>query len=112
MLDANVRLCIMAALTPEGKIKRRVREVLQAHKIWYFLPGNNGFGKSGIPDFVCIVDGGFVGIECKADKTKTPTALQVATGEQIVLAGGRWFLVRCDEDVAELDKWLRQDAGS
>lgn len=39
----------MSALTPEGKVKRKVVEVLKAHKVWYFFPANNGFGKEVSP---------------------------------------------------------------
>ena len=82
--------------TPEGRVKDKVRAMLKRHQIWYFLPGNNGMGRSGVPDFVCCVGGRFVGIECKADATKRPTPLQMAAASGIERAGGRWFLV-CDE---------------
>lgn len=91
------------ANTPEGRIKDKVRAMLKAHKVWYFLPGNNGFGKSGVPDFVCCVAGRFIGIECKADASKRPTELQMRCGAQITDAGGRWFLVYDDETLAEAE---------
>lgn len=77
--------------------------MLKAHKVWYFLPGNNGYGKSGIPDFVCCVGGRFIGIECKADARKRPTDLQLACASQIELAGGRWFLVYDDATLAQAE---------
>ena len=86
------------ALTPEGKVKKAVTTVLKAHGIWYFFPGNNGLGKSGIPDIICILPGGyFMGIECKADKTKKPTELQAKCGLDISAAGGAWLVI-CDDD--------------
>ena len=93
-------------MTPEGKIKRKVVEMLKYNDVWYFFPGNNGFGKSGIPDIIAIVGGRFVGIECKADKTKKPTELQRICGEQIQAAGGLWFLVRSIEDIQEVEQCL------
>jgi len=93
-------------MTPEGKIKKKVKDLLRKYDVWYFLPGNNGFGKSGIPDFVAIADGQFIGIECKADTTKQPTELQRICGEAIVRAGGLWFLVRCEEDLREVEECL------
>ena len=93
-------------MTPEGKIKRKVVEVLKAHDVWYFFPGNNGFGKSGIPDIIAIVGGRFVGIECKADPKKQPTELQRRCGEDIQRAGGIWLLVRCVEDINEVEQCL------
>jgi|DEB0MinimDraft_10_1074344.scaffolds.fasta_scaffold309951_2 Holliday junction resolvase len=92
--------------TPEGKIKRKVVKVLKDHSVWYFFPASNGFGRAGIPDIIAIVDGLFVGIECKADPTKQPTKLQVQCGELITKAGGQWFLVRSAEDCEQLDKHI------
>jgi hypothetical protein len=93
-------------MTPEGKIKRKVVELLKRYDLWYFFPGNNGFGKSGIPDIITIAGGLFVGIECKADPKKKPTELQRICGEQIQAAGGLWFLVRCEDDIKEVEKCL------
>lgn len=92
------------AQTPEGKIKDKVRKVFKELGVWYFLPGNNGFGKSGIPDFVACVSGKFLGVECKADYSKKPTELQIRTGQQILAAGGQWLVV-CDD--ASLNKLLQ-----
>ncbi len=86
----------MSYNTPEGKVKKKVTDLLKEHKIWYFFPANNGFGKAGIPDIIAIIGGVFVGIEVKADRTKKPTELQVRCGAEIRDAGGQWFLV-CDE---------------
>jgi Holliday junction resolvase len=94
------------ANTPESKIKRKVTETLRKYGVWYFFPASNGFGRAGIPDIIAIVGGTFVGIECKADKTKKPTELQKRCGEEIKQAGGEWFLVRCNEDIGDLEVWL------
>jgi Holliday junction resolvase len=83
----------MSALTPEGKVKRKVTELLKKHGVWYFFPANNGFGKAGIPDIIAIVDGHFVGVEVKANKSSKPTALQIKCGEEIEKAGGTWMVV-------------------
>jgi hypothetical protein len=96
----------MAAATPEGKVKKRLTEMLRHHKVWYFFPGNNGFGKSGLPDIVAIVKGRFVGIEVKADRTKQPTALQWKTGREIKEAGGDWFLVYDDDTIKVVEEYI------
>lgn len=94
-------------MTPEGRVKRMVIEVLRKYKSWYFFPAANGMGRSGIPDIITIVAGQFVGIEVKADATKRPTPLQVKCGKEIQAAKGRWFLV-CDEDsCAELEQYIQ-----
>lgn len=97
----------MGATTPEGKVKRRLTEMLKRHKVWYFFPGNNGFGKSGLPDIIAIVRGRFVGIEVKADATKKPTALQWKTGREIKEAGGSWFLVYDDDTILAVETYIR-----
>lgn len=92
----------MSAMTPEGKVKRKVVEVLKKHEVWYFFPANNGFGKSGIPDIIAIVDGHFVGVEVKS-ATGKPTELQKICGKQIEDAGGTWLVVSDDVTLEVLD---------
>lgn len=96
----------MSAMTPEGRVKKKLVEMLKKHDIWYFFPAANGMGKAGIPDVICIVEGYFVGIECKADETKKPTALQLRCGREIREAGAYWFLVCDDHSTAEVEKWI------
>lgn len=85
----------MSATTPEGRIKRKVTRLLKDNGVWYFFPAAGPFGRAGIPDIIAIVGGRFVGIECKADATKKPSALQKKCGEEIIAAGGMWIVV-CD----------------
>lgn len=99
----------MTAMTPEGKIKKRLTDMLKHQKIWYFMPANNGLGRSGIPDLICVVDGLFIGVECKADSTKQPTALQIQCGKQIREAGGYWFLVYDDQSIAQVEKFINKN---
>jgi len=98
----------MSALTPEGKVKRKVVELLKKHGVWYFFPASNGFGKAGIPDIIAIAKGKFIGIEVKADKTKKPTMLQVKCGEEIQRAGGWWFLVYDADSLYSLEQALKE----
>ena len=97
----------MSATTPEGKIKKKLVEMLKHEKVWYFFPAANGMGKACIPDVICIVEGQFVGIECKADETKKPTTLQLMCAKDIRNAGGYWFLVYDDYSIAEVEKWIQ-----
>ena len=62
-------------MTPEAKVKKKVRDVLKALGAYYVMPITGGYGNSGAPDFVVCLRGRFIGIECKAGKGKT-TALQ------------------------------------
>ena len=88
--------------TPEGKIKRWLDKSLKELDVWFYSPQSGPFGKAGIPDRVAIVKGRFVGIECKADKTKKPTALQTKTMKEIEMNGGKCFLVYDNETIQEV----------
>jgi Holliday junction resolvase len=98
----------MSATTPEGKVKRKLVEMLKQEGVWYFFPAANGMGRAGIPDVIGVVKGQFVGIECKADATKKPTALQMQCAAHIKAAGGAWFLVFDDASTAGVRDWIRR----
>ena len=74
-------------MTPERKVKDKVKKILDAHGAYYFLPATHGYGSSGVPDIVACVKGRFIGIECKA-KGNTTTALQDRNLKQIGDTGG------------------------
>lgn len=90
-------------MTPEGKVKEAVKAVLKTHGVWYFMPVSNGFGKHGIPDFVCCVKGQFFTVETKAPGKK-PTPLQDHQMNDIRKAGGKVFVI--DGDTCLLVTWL------
>lgn len=54
------------AMTPEGRVKAQIKKLLKIHDVWYYCPMQNGYGKVGIPDFICCFNGRFVAIEAKA----------------------------------------------
>jgi Holliday junction resolvase len=82
-------------MTPEAKVKAKVVKVLKEFGVYYFYPVTGGFGRSGVPDIVCCVDGSFLAIECKAGKNK-PTPLQEAEMAKINAAGGQTLVVNED----------------
>ena len=75
------------ALTPEGKVKKKIVAYLKEIGAYYFFPATGGYGKSGMPDIVGCYKGKFFGIEVKAGKNK-PTELQKNELKQIAQAGG------------------------
>lgn len=95
------------ATTPEGKIKSKLDKMMKAEGVWFYSPQAGPFGVAGIPDRVAIVAGQFVGIECKADKTKKPTALQEKCMRDIEQAGGKCFVVHDDETIAVVREYIR-----
>ena len=91
-------------MTPEAKVKKKVREVLKALGAYYVMPITGGYGNSGAPDFVVCFNSGFIGIECKAGKGKT-TALQEKNLAQIRSAGGLAIVIN-EENINELKERL------
>jgi Holliday junction resolvase len=77
------------ATTPEGKVKAKVKKILEKHgdRVYYAMPVAGLYGKAGVPDFLICFYGKFIAIECKAGRGKT-TALQDKNLDQINTAGG------------------------
>ena len=80
------------AMTPEGRVKKKVVDILKAAGAYYFFPATGGYGRSGVPDIIVCFKGRFIGIECKAGDN-TPTALQQRELMRILDAGGSAFVV-------------------
>ena len=96
------------AQTPEGKVKAAVKRILDAHNVYYFPPATGGYGRSGVPDIVCCVNGHFLAIECKAGNGKT-TVLQERELQAIRDAGGVAMVVN-EVTLGALVKVLREFA--
>lgn len=95
------------ATTPEGRIKAKVKALFNMYGVWYFMPANNGYGKSGVPDFIACADGKFIGVETKADATKKTTALQDLCGEAIKKHNGYYAVVFDDVTLLRLEIHLK-----
>ena len=94
-------------MTPEGKVKKRVKAILDEQQVYHFSPMQNGMGRAGIPDIIGCLEGKFIAIECKAGKGKT-TALQERELNRILNAGG-YALVVNEENINqlwEIKTWL------
>lgn len=90
----------MASTTPEGRVKAKIRKILDSLSAYYAMPLTGGYGKSGVPDFLVCHKGRFIGIEAKAGKGKT-TALQDRELAAIVAAGGTSLVVN-EDNIDEL----------
>ena len=80
------------ATTPESKVKAKIKKILKDHGVYYAMPIGTGYGNSGVPDFLCCVNGNFLAIEAKAGKGTT-TALQEKNMREIGAAGGRTLVI-------------------
>ena len=74
-------------MTPEGKVKKRVKEILTKMGAYWTMPIGSVFSRNGVPDFLCCYHGWFVAIETKAGSGKT-TKLQDYELARIKEAGG------------------------
>lgn len=94
------------AITPEGRVKARLKKHLDAMGIYNFSPVQNGMGRAGIPDIIGCYEGRFVAFECKAGKGKT-TALQDRELAAIQTAKGLAFVINEHnvDNIKELLQW-------
>jgi hypothetical protein len=79
-------------LTPERKVKDKVKKVLKELGAYYAMPATGGYGSSGVPDFLVCYRGRFIGLECKANGGKA-TALQEKNLEDIRKNGGTALVI-------------------
>ena len=75
------------ASTPEVKVKRQIRKLLDDAGAYYAMPIGTGYGNSGVPDFLICHKGRFIAVEAKAGSNK-PTALQEMHLQKISDRGG------------------------
>lgn len=73
-------------MTPEGKLKKQVKEYLTERGAYYLMPAGSAYGKPGL-DFVGCYKGRFFAIETKAPG-KIITVRQAGTATLMRRAGG------------------------
>ena len=98
-------------MTPESKVKDRIKKILKAHGVYYAMPHGAGYGNAGVPDFLCCVRGYFLAIEAKAKGGK-PTALQVRNMDDIRKAGGVSLVVNEEVLANETLEWIINRLGT
>lgn len=102
------------AMTPEGRVKEKVKQLLKKRGIYYYMPVSNGMGRVGAPDIIACADGLFLGIETKAPgKRKNTTPNQKRELQWIDDAGGIAIVVDDVQQVIEvLDACLHKEEGA
>jgi len=93
------------AATPEAKVKAKIKKILKDHNVYYTMPIGTGYGSSGVPDFLCCVNGNFLAIEAKAGKGTT-TALQDKNIRDIKQAGGTAAVI-AEEQLEYLEQLIQ-----
>jgi hypothetical protein len=99
------------ATTPEGAVKKRIREVLKADAdVWFTMPVPSGLGESTL-DFLCAVRWKsvaiFFAIEAKAPKKK-PTPRQQLMIDALRERNVKVFVIDGEQGISELSVWLEQ----
>ncbi len=93
-------------MTPEAKVKASVVKLLKKYSVYHFFPATHGFGRSGVPDIICCMNGLFVAIECKAGAGKT-TALQDRELKRINENKGVTFVIN-EDNQKSLEIFVKQ----
>lgn len=92
------------ASTPEVKVKKQIRKLLDEAGAYYAMPIGTGYGNSGVPDFLICHRGRFIAVEAKAGNNK-PTALQEAHMARIRSNGGTALVIN-EDNLQELKELL------
>lgn len=92
-------------MTPEGKVKEKVKRLLKKYGAYYHMPVMNGMGAPTL-DFVCCYHGFFIAIETKAPGKK-PTPRQLLTMADMEAAGAFVFAVAGDDDLFLVEEFLK-----
>lgn len=91
----------------EKLVKNKIKKILETfakyNDVYTFAPMTMGYGDSGHPDRVLLVNGVFVGIEAKRDennhhsrpelKPKSNEVMQKRQAKKIMDAGGEWVCI-------------------
>ena len=88
------------AMTPEAKVKKKIKETLDSMGAYFIQPIGTGFGSNGAPDIIACYKGFYIGIEAKAGKGKT-TALQEFNLTRIKAMGGLALVIN-ETNVSQL----------
>jgi hypothetical protein len=96
--------------TPESKVKKEVKRILDAYAplVFYRMPVINGMGRPGLDFYGCCCGLHFE-IETKANG-KDLTARQAMTAGEVEAAFGKFFAICSLDDSAlgDLDVWLHE----
>lgn len=95
------------AVVTEKLVKEKVKKIIEIFSkyipIYSFCPMTFGYGESGHPDRIVLIEGTYIGVEVKKDqnnhhcrpelKPKSNEVMQKRQAEKIRAAGGEWICV-------------------
>lgn len=91
-------------MTPEGKVKEKVKQIFKRYGVHYHMPVQNGMGEPTL-DFRATPAGFTLMVETKAPGEK-PTERQILTMRAEEDAGAFVFVVSNDEELAILEGYV------
>lgn len=86
----------MTSVTPESKVKAKLKAWLRERGCYHFMPVQTGLGSTTLDVLVCNA-GRFHAYECKAPGRKL-TPRQELVSKQIMEAGGNVWVVTLDNN--------------
>jgi hypothetical protein len=93
-------------MTPEGRVKMAIRELLTKYgdDVYAYMPVPTGYGRATL-DYLGFVCGRGFAIEAKRPGGR-PTIRQQQTIENVQKSGTKVFVVNSYESLQELDRWI------
>jgi hypothetical protein len=88
----------------EEDVKKRVKQILDAHQWKWRMPPSNAYGVTGLSDFICMKTGMFMAVEAKFKYNK-PTPPQIKYLKEVLACDHFAFVVN-EKNVEMLDKFL------
>lgn len=88
----------------EADVKARIKDLLNHHGWFTFMPGANGYGAQGISDHLAIKNGVFLAVEAKFGTNK-PKPLQKGFAAQVMANDGFAFCVN-ERNIDHFAWWL------
>lgn len=82
----------MSRVKDEKGVKAKIKQLLDFHGYFHWMPAANGFGQQGVSDHLAIKSGVFIAIEAKFGSNK-PKPMQKAFAAQIIANDGYAFCV-------------------
>jgi hypothetical protein len=49
-------------MTPEAKVKKKVKQILDSFGCYHFYAFTGGYGRSGVPDIIACYKGRFIAV--------------------------------------------------
>lgn len=98
----------MSRVRDEKGVKSKIKQLLNQHGWFTWMPGANGYGQQGVSDHLAIKDGVFLAIEAKFGHNK-PTAVQKSFAA-IVNANNCFAFCVNERNIDHLAWWLESFA--